>query len=135
VSAKTGEWPSLSPSPARLEDVPRSSKIERTGALDVVQYRGQILPLIRVADFIPGRVTREEPSDILQVVVYSDQGRSYGLIVSQIIDIVEEAITIKRASTTPGLLGSAVVQEKVTDLLDVPGLIAAAEATSARSAA
>ena len=119
---------------ARLEEFP-ISKIERTGALDVVQYRGQILPLIRVADFIPGRVTREEPSDILQVVVYSDQGRSYGLIVSQIIDIVEEAITIKRASTTPGLLGSAVVQEKVTDLLDVPGLIAAAEATSARSAA
>ncbi len=119
---------------ARLEEFP-ISKIERTGALDVVQYRGQILPLIRVADYIPGRVTQEAPTDILQVVVYSDQGRSYGLVVSQINDIVEEAITIKRASTARGILGSAVVHEKVTDLLDVPGLIAAAEATSAQSAA
>jgi two-component system chemotaxis sensor kinase CheA len=119
---------------ARLEEFP-ISKIERTGALDVVQYRGQILPLIRVADYIPGRVTPEAPTDILQVVVYSDQGRSYGLVVSQINDIVEEAITIKRASSARGILGSAVVQEKVTDLLDVPGLIAAAEASSAQSAA
>ena len=82
-----------------------------------------------------GRVTPDAPTDVLQVVVYSDQGRSYGLIVSQINDIVDEAITIKRTAASPGILGSVVVQEKVTDLLDVPGIIRLAEAASAQSAA
>ena len=119
---------------ARLEEFPLT-RLERTGALDVVQYRGQILPLIRVADHVAGRVTPEAPADILQVVVYSDQGRSYGLIVSQINDIVDEAVTIKRSAASQGILGSAVVQGKVTDLLDVPGIIRLAETAPVRSAA
>ncbi len=119
---------------ARLEEFPLT-RLERTGALNVVQYRGQILPLIRVADHVAGRVTPEAPADILQVVVYSDQGRSYGLIVSQINDIVDEAVTIKRSAASQGILGSAVVQGKVTDLLDVPGIIRLAETTPVQSAA
>ena len=118
---------------ARLEEFPLS-RIERTGAQEVVQYRGQILPLIRVADHVAGKVVPDAPSDTLQVVVYSEGDRSYGLIVSRINDIVEEAVTIKRAASAPGILGSAVVQDKVTDLLDVPGLVRAAEAASARAA-
>ena len=97
-------------------------------------YRGQILPLIRVADHVAGRVTPDEPSDILQVVVYAEQGRSYGLVVSQINDIVNESVTIKRASASQGILGSAVVQDRVTDLLDVPGLVRAAEAHASLAA-
>jgi len=88
-----------------------------------------------VADHVAGRVTPEAPADILQVVVYSDQGRSYGLIVSQINDIVDEAVTIKRSAASQGILGSAVVQGKVTDLLDVPGIIRLAETAPVRSAA
>ena len=118
---------------ARLEEFP-VSRVERTGATEVVQYRGQILPLIRVADHVAGRVTPDEPSDILQVVVYAEQGRSYGLVVSQINDIVNESVTIKRASASQGILGSAVVQDRVTDLLDVPGLVRAAEAHASLAA-
>ena len=62
-------------------------------------------------------------TETLQVVVYSEQGRSVGLIVDRINDIVEEAVTIKHRSSARGLLGSTVVQNRVTDLLDVPGLI------------
>ena len=118
---------------ARLEEFP-VSRVERTGATEVVQYRGQILPLIRVADHVAGRVTPDEPSDILQVVVYAEQGRSYGLVVSQINDIVNESVTIKRTSASQGILGSAVVQDRVTDLLDVPGLVRAAEAHASLAA-
>ena len=41
----------------------------------------------------------------------------------KIIDIVEEVITIKKGSVGKGLLGSTVVQDKVTDLLDVGDVI------------
>ena len=118
----------------RLEEIPRT-RVERTGALDVVQYRGQILPLIRVADHIAGQVVPEVPSDTLQVVVCTENGRSYGLIVSQINDIVDTAVTVQRMATAQGILGSAVVQDRVTDLLDVPGLIRHAESRFTQSAA
>lgn len=109
---------------ARLEEFP-INKIEHTGAREVVQYRGQILPLIRVSDHVEGLTsgTTTTSSDTLQVVVYSEQGRSVGLIVDRINDIVEEAVTVKHRSSARGLLGSTVVQNRVTDLLDVPGLI------------
>jgi two-component system chemotaxis sensor kinase CheA len=112
---------------ARLEEFTRT-QIELTGAQEVVQYRGQILPLIRVADYVAGQpAAASSLSDTLQVVVYSEHGRSVGLIVGQINDIVDEAVTIKRQTSAKGLLGSAVVQNRVTDLLDVPALIRAAD--------
>jgi len=120
---------------ARLEEFP-VTKIERTGAQEVVQYRGQILPLIRVADHVAGSTTSSSAGgDTLQVVVYSENGRSVGLIVGRINDIVEEALTIQRKASARGILGSAVVQNKVTDLLDVPALIRSADPSFYISAA
>jgi two-component system chemotaxis sensor kinase CheA len=114
---------------ARLEEIPWAS-VERSGAQEVVQYRGQILPLIRVSDHISGfGAVTDEQHDPMQVVVYSEQGRSVGLIVGRIEDIVEEVITVRREAASQGVLGSAVIQEKVTDLLDVPAVIRAADPT------
>ena len=62
----------------------------------------------------------------LQVVVYSEQGRSVGLVVDRILDIVEENIVPQQPSKRAGLLGSAVIQQRVTDLLDVRGFVRAA---------
>ncbi len=112
---------------ARLEEF-APSLIEHTGAQEVVQYRGQILPLIRVADYVAGQASLgSTESETLQVVVYSEKGRSVGLIVGRINDIVNEAVTVRRRTNAKGLLGSIVVQNKVTDLLDVPGLIRTAD--------
>src|SRR5262249_12302304 len=90
---------------ARLEEFPRST-LERAGPLDVVQYRGEILPLISVARLLrqrrrparnrraaaPGRAAgaAEAAGDTVQVVVYAGEGRRVGLVVRSILDIVEE---------------------------------------------
>jgi len=113
---------------ARLEEFPRS-QVERSGNQEVVQYRGQILPLISVANYLPQSTTAAANSDPVQVVVYSEAGRSVGLVVSKINDIVHEALTVTRNSSRDGILGSAVIQDKVTDLLDVIGIIRAADPT------
>ena len=49
--------------------------------------------------------------------------------------IGNETVTITRAAASQGILGSAVIQERVTDLLDVPGIVRAAEVNVVRSAA
>ncbi|MDR3460042.1 MAG: chemotaxis protein CheA [Verrucomicrobiae bacterium] len=112
---------------ARLEEFPRS-QVEWSGKQEVVQYRGQILPLIQIANYLPNAAaTAPTPTDPVQVVVYSEAGRSVGLVVSKINDIVHEAVTVKRSHNRDGILGSAVVQDKVTDLLDVIGIIRTAD--------
>jgi two-component system chemotaxis sensor kinase CheA len=112
---------------ARLEEFAPSS-VEHAGAQEVVRYRGQILPLIRVAKHVPVVCdTAIEKQDMMQVVVYSEQGRSVGLIVGRINDIVDETITVKRHACGNGIFGSVVIQDKVTDLLDVQAVIRAAD--------
>ena len=108
----------------RLEEFPASS-VERSGSKEVVQYRGQILPLVRLAGFLGGWQA-DQDRETLHVIVYSDAGRSVGLVVDEVLDIVEEAVTASR-SDDHGLLGSAVLQGHVTELLDVRSAVLAAD--------
>jgi two-component system chemotaxis sensor kinase CheA len=120
---------------ARLEEFPESA-IEFSGAQEVVRYRGQILPLIRVSRHVPQVGTQEAPAEgrqkSLHVVVYSEEGRDVGLLIGRIIDIVDEAITTKRHACGNGIFGSVVIQDKVTDLLDVQSIIRAADPSHQR---
>jgi two-component system chemotaxis sensor kinase CheA len=112
---------------ARLEEF-KPDMIEKAGDRQVVQYRGQIMPLIRVSDFLHAGAgdLSGNGMEAMQVVVYSEQGRSVGLVVDRILDIVEESIVPQHPSKRDGLLGSAVIQQRVTDLLDVRGLVRSA---------
>ncbi len=111
---------------ARLEEFARSS-IEYSGGHPVVRYRGQILPLIKVSQYVPslGPQAEEDPNAPMQVVVYTENSKSVGLVVGKIDDIVSEVITEKRHAYGNGILGSIVVQDQVTDLLDVQSVIRA----------
>jgi two-component system chemotaxis sensor kinase CheA len=111
---------------ARLEEFSRES-VEQSGGQAVVQYRGQILPLIPVANYLSPADAPVTSTGPMQVVVYSESGRSVGLVVGKINDIVNETITVRRESKRNGIAGSVVIQNRVTDLLDVPGIIRAAD--------
>jgi two-component system chemotaxis sensor kinase CheA len=111
---------------ARLEEFPQSA-VEHSGAQEVVRYRGQIMPIIRVSDHVPAITPASTLRDPMQVVVYSENNRSVGLVVGEINDIVQEVITVKRHSRDKGIFGSVVIQDRVTDLLDVQAVIRAAD--------
>jgi two-component system, chemotaxis family, sensor kinase CheA len=113
---------------ARLEEFPGDA-VEIAADQEVVQYRGQIMPLIRVSEMLESRHRKavENAMQSLQVVVYAEKGRSVGLVVDRILDIVEESFVMQRQTGRTGVMGSAVIQKRVTDILDVPGLIAAAD--------
>ena len=108
---------------ARLEEIPQT-RIEQAGARKVAQYRGEILPLISLASVLdPGAPDSSESADPAQVVVFHDGKRCIGLLVDQILDIVEEHITIRQPVDRIGLLGSTVIGGRVTDLLDLHAVI------------
>jgi two-component system chemotaxis sensor kinase CheA len=111
---------------ARLEEFPRNS-IEHAGGCQVVQYRDHILPLVPLRDVLePGAPDLGQPPDPVQVVVFNDGDRSVGLVVDQILDVAEEAVTVRQKSGRKGLLGSAVVGKRVTDFLDLNHVLHAA---------
>lgn len=107
---------------ARIEEFPRD-RLERTGTRKVIQYRGEILPLIALSDALDARGGEESAS--VQVIVYTENGRSVGFVVGGILDVVEDAVQVERSTARRGVLGAAVVQGRVTDVLDVAGVIAA----------
>jgi two-component system chemotaxis sensor kinase CheA len=59
----------------------------------------------------------------VQVIVHNGAKGGVGFVVDRLLDIVEEDLAIQRKSRSHGLLGSAVIQQKVTDLLDVETLV------------
>jgi len=111
---------------ARLEEIPRA-KLEEAAGRIVVQYRDELLPLIPLAEYLDSAPGGSFTNDPAQVVVFSNANRRIGLVVDQIIDIVEDEVTMRRPGERPGLLGSAVVGGKVTDFLDLQSIIQRAE--------
>ena len=109
----------------RLEQFPRSA-VERVGVHHVVQYHGRLLPLLRLAELL-GEAGVVEERDPIPVVVYQHEGRDLGLVVENILDIVEESLTVHRRTRAGAVFGTAVIRGKVTDLLDVPAVIDSAD--------
>jgi two-component system chemotaxis sensor kinase CheA len=110
----------------RLEQLPAAG-VERVGSREVVQYRGAILPIVRL-DRLLGASSYDSPSrDVLEVIVYADHDRSVAIVVEQILDIVDDAEALHSDIDDHGLLGSAVFGDKVTELLDVRAAILAAD--------
>jgi len=117
---------------ARLEEFP-SSQVEKAGNEWVVQYRGKILPLIRLEIVLEERRTnlrnmvRTIEPDPLQVLVCHDAGRTIGIVVERILDIVEDTAHIRSPATREGVHHAVVINERVTELLDIPAIQRIAE--------
>lgn len=104
---------------SRLERILVDS-IEQTDGREVVQYRGRILPLVRLSDVFGGASPAGEE---LNVVVYADGAGSCGFVVGRIVDTVETEVAQPAGRTAAeNLLGTAVIQQRVTDIVNLPHL-------------
>ncbi len=97
----------------RLEEID-VRKIEVANGRNLVQYRGVLMPLIEVSE-----ETRIREDGAQPLLVFSEDGRSMGLVVDEIVDIVEDKLDIEVGSHVPGILGSAVVKGQATEIIDI----------------
>lgn len=120
---------------SRLEEI-SPTLLERVGKGYAIQYRQQIMPLINLSTVFGSSgyshnllnssfPSQTDPTDDkLPVVVVSVDGeKQVGLIVDQVLDIVEQAIDIKGKANQPGILYNAVIQGQVTEILNVETVI------------
>ncbi|MEQ8319808.1 MAG: chemotaxis protein CheW [Rhodospirillales bacterium] len=97
---------------ARLEDIP-ANEIERSGGYNLVQYRDTLMPLVSLGE---GNTLDERESH--PVLVFADRGRQFGLVVNEVLDIVDDTINVEMPSIRKGTLGSAVINGRATEVLD-----------------
>ncbi|MEB3701749.1 Chemotaxis protein CheA [Candidatus Bealeia paramacronuclearis] len=87
--------------------------IEHSHHQSIIQYREQLMPLIPFDQY--GGIPQE---GTVAVLVFSNGEHFAGLIVDQIIDIVEERVELKMQSTTDDVYGTAVISGHATDVID-----------------
>ena len=98
---------------ARIEEVEARS-IEHVGGRPVVQYRDHLMPLIALNDGHRWKEDGKQP-----ILVFDKDGRALGIVVDEVVDIARDRVSIELRSDRAGLLGSAIVTGKATDLIDI----------------
>jgi len=111
----------------RLDRVPREA-IEHVGNGFALQYQGDLLPVVFLFEYVEERrsaprIALEEPDDLLDLLLYSHDGRTVGLVIGRVVDIVEEVVEIRRPSTRANILECVVLADRVTELADVEAII------------
>jgi two-component system chemotaxis sensor kinase CheA len=101
---------------SRLEVIAASS-VERSGQDHVVQYRGDLMRL----KALPGMSIPVDNS--FDVVVFTYDNRTVGLVVDSITDIVEAPLAIKLTASEEYCLGSIIISGRTTDVIDVGYLL------------
>src|ERR1700732_1937014 len=97
----------------RLEEI-STDKIELSNGRYMVQYRDQLMPLVQM-NGVNVQTSGSQP-----ILVFADDRRSMGLVVDEIVDIVEEKLNIEVAGEQlGGILGSAVIKGQATEVIDV----------------
>ena len=97
----------------RLEEI-EVDKIEVSNGHDLVQYRGHLMPLVRINSSAELKQSGRQP-----ILVFSDEDHSMGLAVDEIVDIIEDELNIEVSSMRDGILGSAVLKGKATEIIDI----------------
>jgi two-component system chemotaxis sensor kinase CheA len=114
----------------RLEDFPRSA-IEQADRIQVVQYRDHIMPLIELANVLADSpptdsvsLQNAERDNSIKAVVISENGHNAAIAVENILDVAHQNGPM-HMTNHPGhsIKGSAVIEGKVTDIINVSSLV------------
>ncbi len=95
--------------------------VERTGGLELVQYRDEIVPLARLSGFLGVEAARAT-HEVMPVVLAKLDEQTIGLVVDEIVDIVEEHVSTSGHEGWPGVVGSASISGRDTTVIDLDQL-------------
>ena len=97
----------------RLEEIDGET-IEFASGRPLVQYRGRLMPVVPANDALELNRSGVQP-----MVIFSDGARTMGMAVESIVDIIDGQVEIEFANHEPGVLGSAVLAGRATEMIDL----------------
>ena len=103
----------------RLEHI-ESGKIEQFDGRAALQYRGKLMPILTVnSDYTGLLAAHRDEAHIQPLLVLTGEGYAMGLAVDEIVDVVEDRLTIELSPDRPGVRGTAIIAGKACEILDV----------------
>jgi len=109
----------------RLENI-RANRIETASKHEVLQYRDQVIPVLRWNRILGEDVQAVEEACCL---IIADNGKRMCLQVDSVDDIIETTLNMEMKSSETLFLGTSVIQDKVTEVIDVFELLKLADAS------
>ncbi len=107
----------------RLESL-QPGRIERSGGREVLQYRGDVIPVLRWNRLLGGDPVQREEDCCL---IISDNGKRMCLHVDEVVDILQTPLRIEMKAKEGLFLGTSVIQERSTEVIDVFELLKLAD--------
>ncbi len=105
----------------RLEEI-EVDRFEMTNKGPVVQYRGQLMPVIPMSGGLTANEEGRQP-----VLVVNNGDSVVGIGVDKVLDITEDVLKVAIGDTTPGVLGTAVIGGKATEVIDIGHFLSQAD--------
>ena len=105
---------------SRLEEF-NGNQVELVRGERVVQYRGRLLKLIDMGSHF-GLMSHHN-ADTYRVLVFNHQDKDLGLVVEEILDVVDDTLVLEPGSAGRGVMGTAVVSGKATTVVDLLQLV------------
>lgn len=103
----------------RLEHI-SASAVESMGRHTVAQYRGRVLPLRHVDGY---ELRAGESTDVLNVVVYIEGDHCIGLVVDELVDILQQPGEVQPfTDRRSAVIGGMIVFNRVAQVLDLPAM-------------
>ncbi|MDQ6980308.1 MAG: chemotaxis protein CheW, partial [Ghiorsea sp.] len=109
----------------RLEYI-EASRIEKTASGEVLQYRGDVIRVLRWGEML-GQAPAVSTGEDEYCLILADNGKRMCLQVDQVVDILEVGFEIKQTSDTPLLLGTTVIEGIATEVVDVFEVVQSAD--------
>ena len=115
----------------RLEHIARTD-IEQVGDKYFIQYRGEPLPIVFLDRHLPIKPLADDLKELYLIIPksqYADKtvGAQVGICASKIVDAKNISIPKQKTTITgPGIVGSAIIDKKMTVFLNLYDLVQAA---------
>ncbi len=107
----------------RLERI-ALDRVERAGNHRVIQYRDGLVPLVWIGEVLDLKGAPIADADApLDVIIYTHGEQIVGLVVAEILDIIENTRGLEAREDQPGILGSTVLGRRVTDVVDPAAVV------------
>ncbi|MFH1558041.1 MAG: hybrid sensor histidine kinase/response regulator [Pseudomonadota bacterium] len=97
----------------RLEEL-EATKLEHVNGHPVIQYRGALIPIVYVNEKVKRAANGTQP-----MLIFSDEGKTMGLVVDEIVDVVDAHLDMQLSSDAENLLGAAIIDGQAAEILDV----------------
>jgi two-component system chemotaxis sensor kinase CheA len=120
-------WAAVQASHVSRIEVFEGRAIESPDDHPAVQWRGRVLPIVRLASVLGRPAQRFEAGRHYHVLVHTRGARPLGFLVDQVEDIVRTSTELAPAGEHAAVRGRAVLRQRITDLLELDAIAAATD--------